>query len=311
MTENKHKNMETKTTEKRNTGDAPLKLLKKIMEIQRGVTAIVKDSESGALEFKNGKMKNAYSYASSVAVLNRIRPLMDEHGVLLLSDIISETHEQVEITKTVLLENRTAERYKVRENLFRLDIRFTWLDAESGETLTNDWVSYGMNGQEKGIGSALTYGKRYYLLQFFNIPTPEDDPDAMEKKEAQAPIPEETPAPSPAQTQAPAGGSRQPARLQKSAEQAPAFRPASVPQGPYAPDPSIMARLMADPDYIQQIKRLATIPRQLNPGKYVMARQAAAEYFQRLYGAGENEMAEMDRQADAERAKLPAGIYSR
>lgn len=173
-----------------------------------------------------------------------------------------------------------------------------------------------MNGQEKGIGSALTYGKRYYLLQFFNIPTPEDDPDAMEKKEAQTPMPEETPAPAPAPTPAPApaAGPRRPAQYQRPAPQvpapAPAFQPAPAPQGLYAPDPSIMARLMADPDYNQQVKRLATIPRQLNPAKYDMARQAAAEYFQQLYGAGENEMAEMDRQADAERAKLPAGIYN-
>src|SRR5690606_6435660 len=44
---------------------------------------------------------------------------------------------------------------------------------------------FGANGQndwEKGLGSALTYGERYFLLKFFHIATDEDDIDNPDRK---------------------------------------------------------------------------------------------------------------------------------
>ena len=35
-----------------------------------------------------------------------------------------------------------------------------------------------MNNWDKGLGSALTYGERYFLLKFFHIATDKDDVDA-------------------------------------------------------------------------------------------------------------------------------------
>ena len=39
----------------------------------------------------------------------------------------------------------------------------------------------GMNGFEKGLGSALTYAERYFLLKYFHIATDEDDIDNPER----------------------------------------------------------------------------------------------------------------------------------
>lgn len=39
-----------------------------------------------------------------------------------------------------------------------------------------------MNGFEKGLGSALTYAERYFLLKYFHIATDEDDIDNPERK---------------------------------------------------------------------------------------------------------------------------------
>ena len=51
---------------------------------------------------------------------------------------------------------------------------------------------FGANGQndwEKGLGSALTYAERYFLLKFFHIATDEDDIDNEQRKKT-APIPQ-------------------------------------------------------------------------------------------------------------------------
>jgi hypothetical protein len=64
------------------------------------------------------------------------------------------------------------------EILTTIEIRFTWVDCESGETLVSHFAANGQNDWDKGLGSALTYAERYYLLKFFHIPTDEDDVDA-------------------------------------------------------------------------------------------------------------------------------------
>ena len=56
-------------------------------------------------------------------------------------------------------------------------MKFTWIDVENGE---KDEIFFGANGQndwDKGVGSALTYAERYFLLKFFHIATDEDDID--------------------------------------------------------------------------------------------------------------------------------------
>ena len=57
----------------------------------------------------------------------------------------------------------------------------SWIDSEDGETISQEWASTGCNGLDKGFGSALTYGERYYLLKLFHIQTDTDDVDAIAK----------------------------------------------------------------------------------------------------------------------------------
>ena len=64
-----------------------------------------------------------------------------------------------------------------------IKMRFTWIDAESGDTLSVDWASSGCNGIDKSIGSAYTYGERYFLLKQFGIATDKDDVDAPKSVE--------------------------------------------------------------------------------------------------------------------------------
>ena len=54
-----------------------------------------------------------------------------------------------------------------------------WVDTESGETLSVPWYAQGVDlAGEKGVGKALTYAEKYFLLKFFHVPTKKDDPDS-------------------------------------------------------------------------------------------------------------------------------------
>lgn len=100
---------------------------------------------------------------------------MDELGLLLSQEI-------VDITNTPLTySTRNGEK---TEMFTALHLRFTWIDSEDGTTMVNDFYANGMNAFDKGLGSALTYGERYYLMKTFHIATDEDDLDALVKEEA-------------------------------------------------------------------------------------------------------------------------------
>jgi hypothetical protein len=70
-------------------------------------------------------------------------------------------------------------------------MRFTWIDCETGESDVNEFGANGQNDWEKGLGSALTYAERYFLLKFFHIATDEDDIDNADRKTS-AGVPLET-----------------------------------------------------------------------------------------------------------------------
>ena len=61
-------------------------------------------------------------------------------------------------------------------------MRFTWIDCETGEKDENLFGANGQNDWEKGLGSALTYAERYFLLKFFHIATDADDIDNPNRK---------------------------------------------------------------------------------------------------------------------------------
>jgi hypothetical protein len=48
------------------------------------------------------------------------------------------------------------------------------------------WYGQGIDSGERGVGKAMTYAEKYFLLKFFNIPTDEDDPDKSGKAESAA-----------------------------------------------------------------------------------------------------------------------------
>lgn len=154
-----------------------MSVYKKLMVLQAATRSLAPNAEG-----QTGQAK--YGYVSGAKLLGVIRPLMDKQGLLL-------TQEVKDITNTpISYMTRNGEK---TEMFTSLHIKFTWIDTDDGSTLANDFYANGMNAWDKGLGSALTYAERYYLMKFFHIATDEDDIDAIVKDEAIKPAEEAAP----------------------------------------------------------------------------------------------------------------------
>ncbi len=116
-----------------------------------------------------------YIYVSGAKLLGVIRPLMDKLGLILTQEVVGIKNEPI----TYMTRNG-----EKTEMFTTVQIRFTWVDVEDGSQIVNEFFANGMNGWDKGLGSALTYAERYYLMKTFHIATDEDDVDALVKDEA-------------------------------------------------------------------------------------------------------------------------------
>lgn len=139
-----------------------MSVYKKLLEIQKSVRGFGKD-----------KRGHNYDYVSGTKILSHIRSKMDELGLLLKQEVL-DIENQRQDYKTKFGEKS--------EILSKVDMRFTWIDVDTLEKDVNLFGANGMNDFDKGVGSALTYAERYFLLKYFHIPTDEDDVDNPDRK---------------------------------------------------------------------------------------------------------------------------------
>lgn len=147
-------------------------LFKKLLEVRKSVPYLQK-SEKG----------HQYSYVGSSGVLAALRDKLDEKGLLLFPKVIDN--------KMTLISVENVDKYgnkKVQSKVFtELNLLFTWVDSETGESFEVPFYAQGYDIEgEKGVGKALTYGEKYFLLKQFNIATDSEDPDSFQQKNEQA-----------------------------------------------------------------------------------------------------------------------------
>lgn len=140
----------------------PMNLFQKLLEIQKTVVGLGKDSKSFG-----------YQYVSGSKVLEHIKPMMNELGIILKQEVLDIDNTRQDYTTKNGLKS---------EILTKATMRFTWIDCETGERDENYFAANGQNDWEKGLGSALTYAERYFLLKYFHISTDEDDIDNPNRK---------------------------------------------------------------------------------------------------------------------------------
>lgn len=146
----------TKTSEKK------MNLFQKLLEIQKTVVGLGKDSKSFG-----------YQYVSGSKVLEYIKPMMNDLGIILKQEVLDIENTRQDYTTKNGLKS---------EILTKASMKFTWVDCETGEKDENYFAANGQNDWEKGLGSALTYAERYFLLKYFHISTDEDDIDNPNRK---------------------------------------------------------------------------------------------------------------------------------
>lgn len=139
-----------------------LNLYQKLLHIQTKINGLGKD-----------KTTYQYKYVTGDKVLGEIKPLMNSLGLILKQEVISIENSRQDYT--------TAKGSK-SEILSKVMMQFTWIDCATGEKDVNLFGANGQNDWEKGLGSALTYAERYFLLKYFHIATDEDDIDNDQRK---------------------------------------------------------------------------------------------------------------------------------
>lgn len=116
-----------------------------------------------------------YAYARSSDVLAAVKEKIDEMGLLLKPDV---TGHKVTTRETNKSGGTTATYFT------ELEMTMTWVNIDDPkDTSVSNWYSQGVDiAGEKGVGKALTYAEKNFILKFFNIPTDEIDPDAFQDK---------------------------------------------------------------------------------------------------------------------------------
>lgn len=161
-----------------------MSVCKKLHQLQASTRSLAANAEG-----QTGAAR--YNYVSGAKLLGILRPQMDALGLILTQEVIGIENQPI----TYMTRNG-----EKTEMFTTVHIRFTWIDAEDGSTIVNEFFANGMNAWDKGLGSAITYAERYYLMKTFHIATDEDDIDAIVKDEAVKAhsAPAEAPAPAPA-----------------------------------------------------------------------------------------------------------------
>lgn len=162
------------------TNEEKPNIYQKLLVIQKSIGGLAKDKNT-----KSQYNPNGYAYVTGSKVLENIKPLMNELGLILKQEVVSAENTRQDYTT----KNGTKS-----EVLTKVMMKFTWVDCETGEKDENMFGANGQNDWEKGFGSALTYAERYFLLKYFHIATDEDDIDNPDRKKSE-PVRVSTPAP--------------------------------------------------------------------------------------------------------------------
>ncbi|MDI6617868.1 MAG: ERF family protein [Clostridiales bacterium] len=145
----------------------PKNIYQKLIEVRKAVPYLQK-TESG----------NQYKYVGSSGVLTAVRGELDKQGLLLIPRVksVKVTGDTVEKTDNYGTKHTTTW-------FTELTMEYTWINADNPEEkIVCEWYGQGVDiAGEKGVGKALTYAEKYFLLKFFNIATDTDDPDKYQE----------------------------------------------------------------------------------------------------------------------------------
>ena len=149
-----------------------LNVYQRLAEVRKAVPYLKKEQKGAQ-----------YQYVGSSDVLGSLHAKINEVGLMLIPEIVGHL---------VTSSERTNAKGNISSEYFtELEMTMTWVNVDDpSDTVKVSWYAQGVDlAGEKGVGKALTYGEKYFLLKFFNIATDKDDPDTFQDKiESKKPI---------------------------------------------------------------------------------------------------------------------------
>lgn len=138
-----------------------LNVYQKLIEVKASIKELTKDAKGYNFDYVEGSQ-----------ILYKMRPKMEEHGLLMFPSVESFEHFETKNGK-----GKT-------EHAIMLNMQYHIVDSASKEEIIVNFAAFGQQQDvAQAYGTALTYAERYFILKLLNIPTDEDDPDARQKKQ--------------------------------------------------------------------------------------------------------------------------------
>ena len=142
-----------------------LNVYQRLAEVRKAVPYLKKEQKGAQ-----------YQYVGSSDVLGSLHAKINEVGLMLIPEIVGHL---------VTSSERTNAKGNISNEYFtELEMTMTWVNIDDpSDTAKVSWYAQGVDlAGEKGVGKALTYAEKYFLLKFFNIATDKDDPDTFQDK---------------------------------------------------------------------------------------------------------------------------------
>lgn len=152
-----------------------MNIYQKLIEVRKEVPYLQKDSQM--------TQGQSYKYNSSSQVIGAVRKKLDELNILLITKIIDkrvhmDTVEYEEAKNGLTKPKRTTTYFT------ELDLMMVWVNGDDpAEQIEIPWYGQGIDtAGEKGVGKALTYAEKTFILKEFNIATDQMDVDAFQER---------------------------------------------------------------------------------------------------------------------------------
>lgn len=122
-----------------------------------------------------------YKYVDSETILANITGKMKDYHISLIPHILLSTMTVMPCPYVNTRFTRDGQQYEEKKNevIVHADMEYHWVnDDNPDERVIVPWTMIGQSANaSQAFGSGLTYCKRYFLKDYFNIATTEDDPD--------------------------------------------------------------------------------------------------------------------------------------
>ena len=144
---------------------------------------------------QKNKSGYGYKYVTEDEILAKITVFMDKYHISLVPNIDHGTAQVFPYTYKKTKTTKAGQIYEETNNeiLVSADMTWNWVNNDDpAEYISVPWVLVGQQSDaSQAFGSGLTYAARYFLLKYFNIATPDDDPDSFRSKQKTAELEED------------------------------------------------------------------------------------------------------------------------